>query len=365
MDFKPGLEGVVVAETAISDSNGEAGTLTIRGYPIEELAERASYEEAVWLVWNGSRPDEAQREELKTQLAGMRMLEPITSQVLHAAATAGTSPIDALRMAAGTIASHEDRVDAKSLLAKFATIVATGERLRSGLKPLEPRPDLGHAANFLWMLTGIEPTPEQVRALTTYWITVIDNGLNASTFTARVIASTGSDLVSACTGAIGSLKGPLHGGAPGPALDTVLEIGRLDRAEQVLRGKLERGERLMGFGHRVYKVKDPRSAVLRQATKALYSARDDHALYDLATGVEQIAERLLEEHKPGRRLQTNVEFYAALLMHGLGLPADMFTCLFATSRIAGWTAHAIEQRTGNRIFRPASRYTGPTGLTWN
>src|SRR6185503_20111742 len=198
----------------------------------------------------------------------------------------------------------------------------------------------------------------------TYLNTVIDHGLNASTFTARVITSTGSDLVSAVTGALGALKGPLHGGAPGPALDMVFEIGDASRAEAFLRRKIEAGDRLMGFGHRVYKVRDPRADVLAKGAERMFTRGGDMSLYTLARSVEATALRLLEEHKPGRRLQTNVEFYTALLLHGLGLDVALFTPTFAIARVSGWIAHALEQRATNRIIRPQSQYAGPRGRRW-
>ena len=203
-----------------------------------------------------------------------------------------------------------------------------------------------------------------MRALETYLNTVVDHGLNASTFTARVITSTGSDLVSAIVGAIGALKGPLHGGAPGPALDMVFEIGDLSRAEPILRKKIESGERLMGFGHRVYKVRDPRADVLSAAAERMFTRGGDMRLYKLARGVETIALRLLEEYKPGRRLQTNVEFYTALVLHGIGLEVPLFTPMFAISRVAGWIAHCLEQRREGRLIRPQSEYVGVVGRKW-
>ena len=214
------------------------------------------------------------------------------------------------------------------------------------------------------MLFGKAPSAEQTRALDTYLNTVIDHGLNASTFTARVIISTQSDMISAITGAIGALKGPLHGGAPGPALDMVLEIGEASNAERYLRQKLERGERLMGFGHRIYKVRDPRTEVLAAAAGRLYQADGDMNLYRLAQQVEQKAVTLLAEHRPAHNLKTNVEFYTALLLHGLGLPTDLFTPTFAVSRVVGWIAHCFEQRQLNRLIRPKAVYTGPVDRRW-
>jgi citrate synthase len=205
---------------------------------------------------------------------------------------------------------------------------------------------------------------ERTRALETYLNTIVDHGLNASTFACRVITSTGSDLVSAIVGAIGALKGPLHGGAPGPALETVFEIADASRAEAVLRRKIENGDRLMGFGHRVYKVRDPRADVLAAAAERLFTRAGDMRLYRLSREVEAVAIRLLEEYKPGRRLQTNVEFYTALLLHGLELDLPLFTPTFAIGRMSGWIAHALEQRATNRLIRPSSVYVGPHNRTW-
>jgi citrate synthase len=272
--------------------------------------------------------------------------------------------MDALRIAAGTISIMPSRDLACAIVARCPTIVAAFWRLGRGAEPIGPRGDLGHAANFLYMLSGEEPDAERVRALETYLNTVVDHGLNASTFTARVITSTGSDLVSAIVGALGALKGPLHGGAPGPALDMVFEIGDRARAEEVLRRKIEGGEKLMGFGHRVYKVRDPRADVLAAAAERMFTRAGDMALYSLARSVEATALRLLEEYKPGRRLQTNVEFYTALLLHGLGLDVSLFTPTFAISRVSGWIAHAIEQKRTNRIIRPQSEYAGPRDRRW-
>jgi citrate synthase len=335
-----GLEGVVAAETALSMVDGERGELIIAGYAVEDLAPNATFEETVQLL--GVSP------------AGNRELPPIAYDVLRAAARRNDDPMDALRAAAGLLAPEQ-------LFTAFPTIVATYWRISHNQKPIAPRNDLRHAANYLYMLSGEVPSAERVRALETYLNTVVDHGLNASTFTARVITSTGSDLVSAIVGAVGALKGPLHGGAPGPALDMVFEIGDASRAEEVLRKKLEAGEKLMGFGHRVYKVRDPRADVLAAAAERLLGG---DPLYDLAKAVERTAIRLLEEYKPGRRLQTNVEFYTALLLHGLGLETPLFTPTFAISRVAGWIAHCLEQRRSNRIIRPQSVYIGPRGLRW-
>jgi citrate synthase len=357
-----GLEGIVAAATALSHVDGERGELIIGGFPIGELAEHATFEETTWLLWHGNLPSARQLDTFRTELAARRALPSATRALLRECARQPIEPMDALRIAAGTISLQSG--DPEAVLAICPTIVAAFWRLRQGAEPLEPRPDLGHAANFLHMLTGEHPDRERVRGLETYLNTVVDHGLNASTFTARVITSTGSDLVSAVVGALGALKGPLHGGAPGPALDMVFEIGDASRAETALRAKLERGEKLMGFGHRVYKVRDPRADVLAAAAERMFTRGGDMSLYALARAVEATAVRLLEEYKPGRRLQTNVEFYTALLLHGLGLDPALFTPTFAISRVSGWIAHAMEQRRANRIIRPQSEYLGPRERKW-
>jgi len=368
--FSPGLEGVVAAQTRLSSVDGLAGELIIAGFPLEELADKATFEEAVYLLWNDALPNAKQLADFKANLAKYRALPPIAIEILREAAKLRLDGMDALRMAASTISlnvageANDDLSDAYALVASFPTIVAAYWRLLNGQTPIEPRADLGHAANYLYMLTGETPTPERVRGMETYLNTVMDHGLNASTFTARVIISTGSDLVSAVVGAVGALKGPLHGGAPGPALDMVFEIGSAENAEPYLRSKIERGERLMGFGHRVYKVRDPRADVLSKAAEKLFTSGGDMALYELVQHVEKMAVHLLEEYKPGRNLQTNVEFYTALLLHGLGLPTDLFTPTFAVSRAAGWIAHCFEQQSANRIFRPQSIYTGVKDRQW-
>ena len=364
--YSPGLQGVVAAQTRLSSVDGQAGELLIAGYPVEALAPAVSFEAVLHLLWHDRLPTEAEHAALRQALAARRALPPATLDLLRAVAATDTPVMDALRMAASTLSVDATQAadpaglppEALALVARFPTIVAAFWRLRQGQPVVQPRPDLGHAANFLYLLTGEPPTPARERALETYLNTVVDHGLNASTFTARVIVSTQSDLTSAVVGALGALKGPLHGGAPGPALDMVFEIGRPERAEAVLRAKLARGERLMGFGHRVYKVRDPRAEVLAAASELLFAAGGDQALYALVRHVERLAVQLLEEHKPGRRLQTNVEFYTALLLHGLGLPTALFTPTFALSRVGGWLAHCFEQQREGKLIRPQSVYVG-------
>src|SRR5881394_3743765 len=294
-----GLDGVVAAQTRLSHVDGQAGELIIGGYQLKELAGRVSFEEAAYLLWRGALPSPDELATLRREIAGLRTLPQETMHVVRAAAKA--PPIDALRMASATLSLDLDRPDdispaadiqaAKMLTARFPTVVAAHARLGAGKEPIAPRTDLPLAANFLYMIHGKEPDPIAARAIDTYWVTVIDHGMNASTFTARVIASTRSDMVSAVTGAIGALKGPLHGGAPGPVLDMLKDIKSADRAEPWVRNELAAGRRIMGFGHRVYKVRDPRADVLSKAADALASAGKDtlanRKLFDLARSAEQ------------------------------------------------------------------------------
>jgi len=367
-DFVPGLAGVVAAQTHLSAVNGMKGELIIAGFSVEEIASRAAFEEVAYLLWHNTLPTTAQLDEFRQSLRAQRTLLNATVDVLYAAAELRVPAMDALFLATGTLnldlADKDVQQQAIAVLARFPVLVATYERLLNNQTPLTPRDDLDHAANYLYMLSGKIPDAEQVRALEIYLNTVVDHGLNASTFTARVITSTGSDLVSAVTGAIGALKGPLHGGAPGPALDMVFEIGESGQAETFMRQKLERHERLMGFGHRVYRTRDPRAEVLSAAAEQMYRRSGDVQLYTLAREVEDTAIRLLAERYPERNLKTNVEFYTALLLHGLGISNDLFTPTFAMSRTAGWIAHIFEQRRQSRIIRPESEYIGIRNRQW-
>jgi citrate synthase len=374
---KKGLEGVVATTTGISHVDGQAGQLIIGGYPLEEIAGKATFEEVAYALWNAalgkqpSLPTQSEYEVLAEELSSLRSIPDAAIMLLQAARNA--PPMDALRMAAGVLSINDSAVNdesveanlnrAKRLTAQIPVIVAAHDRFRRGLNRVPPKPELDRAANFLYMLNDRVPAPEAAHALDAYWTTVIDHGMNASTFTARVIASTQSDMYSAVTGAIGALKGPLHGGAPGPVLDMLLEIKTVDRAEAWVREQLAAGKRIMGFGHRVYKVRDPRANVLKAAVEQLgKSANIDRELTELATGVEKIVLRVLDEVKPGRQLNTNVEFYTALVLQSIGLTPDQFSSLFAAGRIAGWTAHVLEQQAENRLIRPASEYSGPVDL---
>lgn len=366
---RPGLQGVVAAETRLSRVDGERGELIIAGYALDDLAPRATFEEVLFLLWNDRLPTQREYHDLRAQMAAQRALHPQIEATLHAVANAGIPLMDALRMGAGLLnlsvsADDDPQQVALSIVAALPTILAQTIRLRAGEEPVQPHEDLSHVANFLYMLDGAKPSDPRVRALETYFNTVVDHGLNASTLAARVAASTGSDMVSAIVAAIGTLKGPLHGGAPGPALDLVFEIGQRKNAEPILRQRLEAGERLMGFGHRVYKVRDPRADALNSAAEQFFVGGLQADLYVLARHVEEVALRLLEEYKPGRRLQTNVEFYTALVLHGVGLSTEIFTPTFALARAGGWTAHVLEHMANGRLLRPLARYVGTTDRHW-
>ena len=363
-----GLEGIAVAETRLSHIDGESGDLTVGGYPIDELATEASYEESVYLLFNDRLPDAAELASFRADLAARRGIGAEVHAVLDRAAAEAKPAMDALRMgaAAANLGSEgeDPETDARRVIATFPTIVAAYWRYRQGEDPVEPREDLRHAANYCYMLTGEEPSEAQARGVETYLNTVIDHGLNASTFTARVVVSTESDLVSAATAAVGTLKGPLHGGAPGPVLDMLREIHEEGDPEGWVRDALESGERLMGFGHRVYRVRDPRAAVLQTAAESFYEDGGDSDFFETIQAFEDVAVDALAEEHPDRTLQTNVEFYTAALLNGVGVPRDLFTASFAVARAGGWMAHALEQLEDNRLVRPRAEYVGETGRTW-
>ena len=367
MTHIPGLKGVIAAETKLSSVDGEKGELIIAGYPLEEIVSHATFEEMTYLLWHHTLPSQSDLIAFTKAIQSHRALPTATTTLLREAAQQSVPVIDALRMATATlslISDQNDATDAQIIIATLPTIVATYWRLLNKQEPVAPNPQLNHAANYLYMLTGQEPSDAQTRAMTTYLNTITDHGMNASTFTARVITATRSDLISATVGAIGALKGPLHGGAPGPVLQMLQEIQSSENAEPYLRAKLENGERLMGFGHAIYKVRDPRANALFSALESLFANNTDRDFYTFAQHVEQTAITLLEEFKPGRRLQTNVEFYTALLLHSLGLHPDLFTPTFAIGRAVGWIAHSLEQRALDRIIRPESVYTGQKNSQW-
>lgn len=369
-----GLDGVVAAQTRMSHVDGQNGVLIIGGYELKELAGKVTFEEAASLLWKGTLPSRDEAATITREIAALRAIPDAAMQAVREAAAKKAPPIDALRMACAMlsldvknpndISLDADVANAKMLVARFPTIVAAHTRLVAGQEPIAPRADLSLAANFLYMVTGKEPDPIAARALDTYWVTVIDHGMNASTFTGRVIASTRSDMVSAVTGAIGALKGPLHGGAPGPVLDMLLDIETAANCEPWVRAKLAAGERIMGFGHRVYKVRDPRAEVLSAVAEQMAGAQlENRGLFDLARSCEATIIRVLDEVKPGRNLRTNVEFFTALVLQSIGLQPATFVAMFACGRVAGWAAHVIEQHAEDHLIRPQSEYVGPRGLT--
>lgn len=352
-----GLEGIVALTTAISKVEGTVGRLIYRGYNIHTLARTTTFEEVAHLLWFGHLPTTPELSHLKARLAAQRTLPTTVLRTLQDLPST-TEPMDALRTAvsawgAATIKGKPTIEQALELTARFPLFLAAFHRLRNGLQPLESQPELGHAANYLYLLTGQTPEQQHVTALDAYLVLLADHGMNASTFTARVVASTESDIVSAIVAGLGALKGPLHGGAPSKVQDMLRAIGTAEQAESWLRNAVAKGDRLMGFGHRVYKTEDPRAEELRELAHLA-----DPQEFILARHVEELALAILEEQKPGRRLYTNVEFYSAVLLASVGLSGDLFTSTFAVSRVAGWTAHILEQVSNNRLIRPEADYTG-------
>jgi citrate synthase len=351
-----GLEDVVAAQTVLSDVDGTNGRLVIRGISLDELVKTSSYEDVVGLLFDGFLPLPA---DLPKALGRARA--EVFSHVAAADATlVALSPVDGLRALMARLGDGEDMDTALRLVAAPAVFTPALLRLRQGLAPIAPDESLGHAQDTLRMLHGTTPSRDQTSALNRYLVTVVDHGLNASTFAARVVASTQAGLTSSALAGLSALKGPLHGGAPGPVLDMLDGVGLPADAPAWLDDALARGERLMGFGHRVYRVRDPRADALKGAVRLLAAsgaiARDRLAL---AEAVEQAALDLLKRKKPDRPLETNVEFYTALLLEALGFPRDAFTCVFAMGRVSGWIAHAREQALGGRLIRPKSVYVGP------
>jgi citrate synthase len=358
-EFSPGLEGVVAAETAISEVDGANGRLIYRGgYLIEDLAPVVTYEEVAHLLWQGNLPNETQLTELRRQLAAGRHLNR-AAQTTLLALDAATDPMDVLRTVVSAQGASKTMTkptleEAIALTAIFPTIVAAAYRRRQGKEIVEPRPDLSHAANLLWMMEGKEPDAERVHWVDSYLVLLADHGLNASTFAARVVASTGSDLTSSVVGAIGALKGAAHGGATFAARTMLDKIGSAENAEKWLRDAHARHERFSGFGHRVYRTYDPRAKILREMAKTAAPE-----LHRTAARTEELALQILHEAHPERPNATNVDFWASVVLTGAGIPKEIFTCIFATSRVAGWTAHVLESLSDLRIIRPASVWKGP------
>jgi citrate synthase len=368
IDVPRGLKGVIVTDTSIGDVRGTEGFYHYREFSAVELAESRGFEDVWHLMFHGVLPDAAERAEFTARTAALRHLPADVADALPAIAraTALSGPLAGLRTALSLtgasagfrplydIAPDRRRADALAACAVVPTLLTALHRLGQGQAPVEPRDDLPHAANYLYMLTGEEPDPVRVRAVERYLISTVDHGFNASTFTARVIASTGADLAACLVGAIGALSGPLHGGAPSRALDTLDAIGTPDRIDGWLRERIGAGDRIMGFGHPVYRTEDPRSRMLKGIARSFGGD-----LVDFAVQVEARAEALLAELKPGRELHINVEFYAGVVMELCGLPREMFTPTFAAARVVGWSANILEQAEDSKIIRPSARYVGP------
>jgi citrate synthase len=350
-----GLEKVVAAETVLSDVQGEAGRLIIRGRSVEELARNATFEQTAHLLWSGFFEEELTEAEFAARLGAARgqafeLLAPELERL------ARLPEVEALRAALSLVPDGHD-LDAAQLLSA-ATAVASGNiaRLKAGGALVAPDPKAGQSADLLRMIRGAKPSDAEAKALDAYLVTTSDHGLNASTFVARCVASTRAGLGSAVISALSALKGPLHGGAPGPVLDMLDGIGTAENAENWIRNALDHGERLMGFGHRVYRTRDPRADVLKRVVATLPQSAGRLAL---AQTIEtRILSRLAAE-KPDRKLDTNVEYYTSILLEAIGAPRGLFTCLFACGRVSGWVAHAREQLTTKRLVRPASVYVGP------
>ncbi|MEW6154772.1 MAG: citrate synthase [Actinomycetota bacterium] len=363
-----GLEGVVVAETEVGDVRGQEGFYHYRQYNATELARKRTLEDVWYLLYNGHLPTKLERGDFMEEIKELRKIPPSVKKLLPDIARAGETfvPLDALRTACSTLAYALDfkswmdidqatlRHNAMQTSAVMPTLIMALYRLQNGLEPIEPNPYLPYAANYLYMLTGKVPEPEHARAIEQYLILTTDHGFNASTFTARVITSTGADLGAAVVGAIGALSGPLHGGAPSRALDMLDAIGTPENADPWIRNAIEKGEKIMGFGHRVYKTDDPRSLLLREVAVRLGGDKSE-----FATKIERTVVDILAELKPGRHLYANVEFYAGVVMDRVGLPPDLFTPTFTSSRVIGWTAHILEQAADNRLIRPSAHYAGP------
>lgn len=345
-----GLEGVIAAETALSHVDGQGGVLILRGLSLDEAVQDPDLEVMAERLWDGLI---APIDDLPARLAAGRFAAfPLAQDLLPL--LDGLAPIDRLRALIAAVPEAPEDDAAHRLAGAMPVFVAAIGRRLAGLDPVAPDAAKGHVADLLRMLTGSPPDRDHQQALSTYLITAIDHGLNASTFTARVVASTGAGMASVVTAAIGALAGPLHGGAPGPVLDMFDAIGKPDNAAEWIDSALARGDRLMGFGHRIYRVRDPRADALKREVERLGGAR-----LAFAEAVETAALEALARHKPDRPLKTNTEFYTAVLLDQLGIDRRLFTCVFACARVIGWLAHAAEQRATGRLIRPQSRYVGP------
>ena len=364
-----GLRGVIAARTSLTDIDGERGGLAVAGYAIDEIAPRCTFEEACFLLFHRRLPNAVEIGEFASLLARERDIPGVLLAVGRRAAADRVAPIDALMMLAAHLRRPGHDPEPVEIVTGLMMAAGCYARMWAGAVPELPPAGASHVEAFLHLAGGDRPHPAAVRALETYLITVMDHGLNASTFSARVAASTHTDLLSCTLAALATLKGPRHGGAPGPALEMVERSPDVDQAADYLRGMLARGERLMGFGHGVYRTRDPRADLVAAALEEMIAAGDavdagTQALYRKARAVEQVALRVLDEYRPQARLRTNVEFYTALLLHAVGFRREWFTPTFAVARVVGWLAHAIEQRDSNILLRPTAVYRGPSGRRW-
>lgn len=370
-EVKAGLEDVVVGQQDICFIDGEKGELIYRGYHIDELAPHATYEEVVYLLWHGKLPSQQKLAGLHERLVTRRALNqdhlkliqsmPKSARPMSVCRT-GVSQIGLYDPEKLTFDKETSLLKADDILAKMPTIMATFARYRKGLRPIPPREDLGHAANFLWMLNGKEPTQEAEKALDLYLVLLAEHDYNASTFACRVTASTWAGMYSAVVSGIGTLSGHAHGGAVQEAMEQFQEIGNVDNVQPWFEGALKSKKRIMGIGHRVYKALDPRAPHLRAKVEALAGQSENRKWFDIAAKLEEIAGQ--HPYFKERKLYPNVDYYSAPLLYMLGLEPDMFTPAFAISRIAGWAAHIMHQYEDNRLIRPRAEYVGPKGLKW-
>lgn len=363
---KAGLEGIVAAQSSISDVNGIEGRLIYAGYDIHDLAQHSTFEEVIYLLWNLKLPTRAELEELKQQIS-REMGLPAETQKFIREIPKETNPMDMLRTVVSSLSFYDAEANVMSreanirkairLVAKFPTIVTTFQRVRNGLEPVEPRPDLSIAGNFLYTLNGAEPDDVATRTMDVAFLLHADHELNASTFAARVTAATLSDMYSSVVSAIGALKGPLHGGANEGVIKNLLEIGSLENVEEWTTRQLNNKVKIMGFGHRVYRTEDPRATHLREMSRQLGERSGQKKWYDMSRKMEEVVMR-------EKNLNPNVDFYSASTYYALDIPTDLFTPIFACSRISGWTAHILEQYDNNRLIRPRAEWVGPRGLKY-
>ena len=359
--FKEGLQDVVAATSSICYIDGQKGILSYRGIDIHDLAEHSTFEEVCYLLWFGRLPKQTELDEMKADMGRSRDLPEPVVQLLNSL-PADAPPMDVLRTAVSALSHFDPDVAANDkpanlrktyrLTGQIASIVATADRIRNGLEPVSPDPGLSHAANFVYMLTGERPDATAERALDVALILHADHEFNASTFAARVTVATLTDIHSAIASAVGTLKGPLHGGANQDVMRMLIDIGETERAETYIKEALARKQKISGFGHRVYRTEDPRATHLRRMSRDLSESSGTRTWFETSRVVEEVVKR-------EKNINANVDFYSATVYYNLGIPVDLFTPLFAVSRISGWTAHVLEQLDNNRLIRPRAEYTGP------